>query len=113
MEYEIAYILKNAYPTIAKINEVKGVNFDNSSETLVTTEDSNVMANTWITQAAIWGFQGSLNGVTSTSPMTYTSNGDAANEHSVTLYTTYTAAGEETNATLSPKNLWDNYVAQL
>lgn len=56
MEYGIAYILLNSHPTKSLISGIAATDSMNVANYCAKTADD--MINTWITQQAIWGFQG-------------------------------------------------------
>lgn len=63
MEYGLAYILSNSYPTKSIVGSVTPKVFQNSSYLDPSTDPGdniNDMLDVWVTQMAIWGYQGSI-----------------------------------------------------
>jgi hypothetical protein len=57
MEYGIAYLLMNSYPNVNLINNVYAYKFDDPN---VSSESSQYLANVFITQYALWAYQGTV-----------------------------------------------------
>lgn len=97
MDYGIAYILMNSYPTKTLISgaTATGTNCANANE----------MANIWITQSAIWGYQGVLSSDKLISnALKYDPTGLVKESCDTWSYN---------NSTLTGSTLWNGYVSGL
>lgn len=106
MEYGIAYILLNSHPTKSLISEVTSSDSMNKANYCANTGDE--MINIWITQQAIWGFQGTTTKTSFTSKdLKYSSSATPTGEESscdIIKYNGNVLTGQE---------LWNNYIQAL
>ena len=103
MDYGIAYILMNSYPTKTLISGATAT--ESAPQKGANCANANEMANIWITQSAIWGYQGVL-------------SSDLLISNSLKYYPTDPVNGScdtwsYNNSTLTGSTLWNGYVSGL
>lgn len=105
MDYGIAYILLNSYPNKKLISGVVGSTSGILDASYCNMDLTDEMMNVWITQQAIWGFQGVVTKETAVSKeLNYSTQED--HEKSCSSYTYNSKA-------LTGDILWDSYVQNL
>lgn len=105
MDYGIAYILLNSYPKKKLISGVVENSADMLKADYCSTDLTDEMMNVWITQQAIWGFQGVSTKATAVSKaLKYSKTEDLTKSCSAYTYN---------NNALTGYILWDSYVQNL
>ena len=105
MDYGIAYILLNSYPNKNLISGVVGQEASQTEADYCKSGLTDEMMNVWITQQAIWGFQGVATRETAVSKeLNYTQKDDSVKSCSSYTYN---------NKALTGYILWDSYVQNL
>lgn len=114
MDYGIAYILKNSYPTKSIVGDVTPKVF--SSTTSSTTDyagtftSANKMLDVWITQMAIWGYKQEIVATNlSERPLSFIVNSE--NTDALTFYKSFNS--EIDNVPYMGTELWNSYVSPL
>lgn len=112
MEYGLAYILSNSYPTKSIVGSVTPKVFQNSSYLDPSTDPGdniNDMLDVWVTQMAIWGYQGSIasNGLENKGLGVF----DNVNKIAYDYFYSYESSSKN-NPYVAP-TLWKDYVEPL
>ena len=103
MDYGIAYILMNSYPTKTLISGATAT--ESAPQKGANCANANEMANIWITQSAIWGYQGVLSSDKLISnALKYDPTGQVNGFCDTWSYN---------NTTLTGSTLWNGYVSGL
>lgn len=103
MDYGIAYILMNSYPTKTLISGATAT--ESAPQLGANCANANEMANIWITQSAIWGYQGVLSSDKLISnALKYDPTGQVNGFCDTWSYN---------NTTLTGSTLWNGYVSGL
>lgn len=103
MNYGIAYILMNSYPTKTLISGATAT--ESALQTGANCANANEMANIWITQSAIWGYQGVLSSdLLISNSLKYDPTG---------LINGFCDTWSYNNSTLTGSTLWNGYVSGL
>lgn len=112
LPYGIAYILKNSYPQKTLVTGITGTPATGSTTNIC--DKANDMANIWITQAAIWGFQGKVVNKVNDVPNGMISNG-LAYDNLITSGAANTACETmmQNGQIIVGSILWNNYVQGL
>lgn len=106
MEYGIAYILLNSHPTKSLISGIVASDSMNKANYCGNSADD--MINIWITQQAIWGFQGTTTKTSFTSKdLKYSSTATPTGDESSCDIIKHNGTG------LTGEMLWNNYVQKL
>lgn len=103
MDYGIAYILMNSYPTKTLINGATAI--ESAPQTGANCTNANEMANIWITQSAVWGYQGVLSSEKLIS--------NALKYDPTGLVNGFCDTWSYNNSTLTGSTLWNGYVSGL
>lgn len=116
LDYGVAYILKNAYPTRQLVSGVSGDSTTPELESICN-DNANEMVNIFITQNALWYYLGKIDSVYSDNMLfTNDAHRTAACDKYIYNGTTYasipTASDHKTTTDFS-KLLWDTYVVKL
>ena len=112
MKYGLAYILSNSYPTKSIVGPVTPKVFQNSSYSDPSTDPGdniNDMLDVWVTQMAIWGYQGSIasNGLENKGLGVF----DNVNKIAYDYFYSYESSSKN-NPYVAP-TLWKDYVEPL
>lgn len=103
MNYGIAYILMNSYPTKTLISGATAT--ESAPQSGANCANANEMANIWITQSAIWGYQGVLSSdLLISNSLKYDPTG---------LINGFCDTWSYNNSTLTGSTLWNGYVSGL
>lgn len=103
MDYGIAYILMNSYPTKTLISGATAT--ESAPQSGANCANANEMANIWITQSAIWGYQGVLSSdLLISNSLKYDPTG---------LINGFCDTWSYNNSTLTGSTLWNGYVSGL
>ena len=103
MNYGIAYILMNSYPTKTLISGATAT--ESAPQTGANCANANEMDNIWITQSAIWGYQGVLSSdLLISNSLKYDPTG---------LINGFCDTWSYNNSTLTGSTLWNVYVSGL
>lgn len=103
MDYGIAYILMNSYPTKTLISGATAT--ESAPQKGANCANANEMANIWITQSAIWGYQGVLSSdLLISNSLKYDPTG---------LVNGFCDTWSYNNSTLTGSTLWNGYVSGL
>lgn len=113
LDYGLAYILMNSYPTKEVVGSVAPKVFANSSYSDYTGSFAyaNNMLDVWTTQMAIWGYQGSItsSGLSNSDILRAAEASDQT--ASLEYYSSFTDATN--NSPIYATNLWNTYVNPL